>query len=261
METYDQIAPFYDIEHASFQDDVDFYREWARACGSPVLDIGCGTGRLIIPLAADGFQVTGIDNSTAMLARARVAVHAAGLDDHVTLVTADARALLLKQGFRLALCGLGSFAHFTSRTDQENVLTSVWQHLAPGGTLILDLDNAELFGLIERTGQVLHLGTWAFGTPRHYLSHLSSPTFDPAGHCLRMTHFYEEYDQGGPVQRTVAQTVHYLFSRGEIELLLAATGFAVTAIYGSYDLDPYDDESPRLLVVATRDEWPARQQP
>jgi ubiquinone/menaquinone biosynthesis C-methylase UbiE len=253
MEPYDHIAPFYDIEHARLQDDVEFYREWARACGSPVLDIGCGTGRLTLPLAADGGDVTGVDTSAAMLERARAAVRTAHLDDRVTLVQADARALALEQRFRLAFCGLGSFAHFTSRAEQEAVLASMRRHLAPGGTLILDLGNAELFDLVERTGQVLHQGTWEFGSSGHYLSHLLSATPDPVGHCVQVTHFYDEYEQGGPVQRTVAHTTLYLFSRGEIELLLAAAGFAIDAVYGSYELDPYDDESPRLLVVATRD--------
>jgi SAM-dependent methyltransferase len=251
METYDYIAPFYDIEHANFQDDVDFYRQWARACGSPVLDIGCGTGRLTIPLAADGHSVTGIDSSAAMLDRARAAISAAHLDDRITLVQADARTFALNQRFRLALCGLGSFAHFTTRPDQEAVLARAHQHLLPNGTLILDLSNAGLLELVEHAGQLLHQGTWEFGAPNHYLSHLITAAFDPVGHCLRITHFYDEYDQAGPLRRTITHTTCYLFSRGEIELLLAAAGFTVRAIYGTYDLDPYDDESPRLLIVAT----------
>jgi SAM-dependent methyltransferase len=75
---YDRFAPFYDLEFAGFDDDLPLYRAFAEHSGGPILELGCGTGRLIVPLAEDGYDITGVDLSPAMLALARVAVGRAG---------------------------------------------------------------------------------------------------------------------------------------------------------------------------------------
>ncbi len=71
MNDYDPIAPFYDIEHAHFDEDVDLYRDFAVVCNGPVLELACGSGRLLLPLAEDGYEVTGVDTSASMLSLAR----------------------------------------------------------------------------------------------------------------------------------------------------------------------------------------------
>ncbi len=71
---YAEIGALYDLEHATFDDDLDLYLNLALVTGDPVLELGCGSGRLLVPLAATGLRVTGLDRSQPMLDRARAAV-------------------------------------------------------------------------------------------------------------------------------------------------------------------------------------------
>src|SRR5260370_37755101 len=78
MSAYDSIAPFYDIEHAHFDEDVDMYRNFAELCGGKILELACGSGRLLLPLAREGYTLTGVDTSAGMLEIARQELEAAG---------------------------------------------------------------------------------------------------------------------------------------------------------------------------------------
>jgi hypothetical protein len=96
---------------------------------------------------------------------------------------------------------------------------------------------------------MLHQGTWQRNDAT-YLTHFISPASSTERHLLELTHFYDQYSQGGIVHRTVATTHLYLFERSEIELLLEQARFTVKNIYGDYDLSPFQLESPRMICVA-----------
>src|SRR5713226_4481605 len=97
---YDSFARFYDLDTLEVVDDLPFWINLARRTGGPVLEVGCGTGRVVIPLAESGAHVVGIDVSAAMLAIARDKVSAAGVDGRVELIRADALSLRLGGGSR-----------------------------------------------------------------------------------------------------------------------------------------------------------------
>src|SRR5688572_14229671 len=83
---YAVLPELYDLEHAGFFDDIDLYLRLAEVVGDPILELGCGTGRVLEPLAAAGHRVTGIDRSPPMLNRARTVLEASGVIDHIALV-------------------------------------------------------------------------------------------------------------------------------------------------------------------------------
>jgi len=248
-EIYDSIAPFYDVEHALFQEDLDMYLNYAELCGGAILELACGSGRVLLPLARAGYTVTGVDSSAEMLALARQQVRQAGLDARCTLVQQDIRALQLGRKFRMAFIALGSFAHITTRKEQQQVLQGVRAHLGMGAFCIIDISNADARYMEDAGGHVLHQGTWRRedGT---ILTHFVSPASAEDRHLLELTHFYDQHRQGGPVQRTVATTHLYLFERSEMELLLEQAGFTVKDVYGNYDLSPFQLESPRMIFIA-----------
>ena len=249
MNEYDVIAPFYDVEHAHFQEDVDFYVNFAEASGGQLLELACGSGRLLVPLAQAGFEITGVDSSARMLERARASLEEAGVAKQCALSQQDICILSLGQKFRLALIALGSFAHITTRGRQRQALAAARAHLATGGLFLLDISNEDIRYMESMSGQVLHQGTWQQedGT---MLTHFVSPSSSRSERVLELTHFYERHAQGEAVQRTVTQTRLYLFERSEVELLLEGAGFLVNDIYGNYDLSPYEHDSPRMIFVA-----------
>ena len=249
MNDYDPIAPFYDIEHAHFDEDVDLYRDFAVVCNGPVLELACGSGRLLLPLAENGYEVTGVDTSASMLSLARQKLQRAGLASRCKLVQQDICSLQLEQKFRLAFIALGTFAHITARKQQQQALAAVRAHLTPGAMFIVDIANADARYMENMSGQVLHQGTW-HSDDGTLLTHLVSPASSTTRHLLELTHFYDSYAQGEPVRRTMVTTWVYLFERGEMELLLEHAGFVVKDLYGDYELGPFERESPRMIFRA-----------
>lgn len=251
MNVYDTIAPFYDAEHAQFGEDLDMYQNYAELSGGRILELACGSGRVLLPLAQAGYEVTGVDTSDAMLQIARQALTTAGVAQRATLVQQDMRTLKLEQKFRLAFVALGSFAHLTTRKEQREALAAIAAHLSRGATFILDISNADARYMEELSGQVLHQGTWQ-QEDGSMLTHFVSPASSTNRHLLELTHFYERHKQGGPVQRTVVTTHLYLFERGEMELLLEEAGFVVQGVYGNYDFSPFELETPRMVFHAQK---------
>lgn len=248
MNNYDQIAPFYDIEHAPFDEDLDMYRNFAELCGNPLLELACGSGRLLLPLARDGYQLTGVDNSANMLDLAQQDLEQAGLASRCQLVQQDMCNLQLEQKFHLAFVALGSFAHLTLRKKQQQALAAIHAHLVKGGTFILDISNADARYMEHLSGQVLHQGTWQ-REDGSFVTHFVSPASSTTQHLLELTHFYDQHMQGGTIQRTIITTQLYLFERGEMELLLEQAGFGIKDVYGDFELNPYQHESPRMIFI------------
>jgi len=249
MTDYDLIAPFYDIEHAHFDEDVNLYINFAELCGGPLLELACGSGRLLVPLACEGYELTGVDNSRSMLNLAQRALEEAGVADQCTLVQENMSSVRLGQKFRLAFIALGSFGHVCTRQEQRQTLAVVHDHLIAGSKFILDISNTDVRYMEQLSGQVLHQGTWKRENGS-LLSHFVSPASSTTKHLLELTHFYEEHRQGDAVHRTVITTHLYLFEKNEVELLLEEAGFAINDVFGDYELSPFEHESPRMIFIA-----------
>ena len=250
MSELDPIARFYDLDFGGIDYDLPFSENFARRCGSPILELGVGTGRVALSLARAGFSVTGIDSSPAMLAVARSKLEGL-LQQRVRLVEGDIRDFKLKERFALALAPLGGFMHLTTSQDQLKALACTHGHLAQGGTLIVDLPNPER----EREDGANELVlAWVRRWPNSEstVCKMVSAEVDEAAQLEHVTHFYDEVAPSGAVRRTIFTfTLRYLY-RNEMEHLLERSGFAIEGLYGSCDLDGYDAESPRIIFVARK---------
>jgi SAM-dependent methyltransferase len=139
-EFYDHVAPYRE------RIDVAFFVEMAQASGGPVLEVGCGTGRVLIPTARAGIEITGLDLSPFMLAvcRRNLAQESAETQARVRLVAGDMRNFDLDREFALVTLPFRPFQHLTSVEDQIACLRTIHRHLAPGGKLVLDLFNPSI---------------------------------------------------------------------------------------------------------------------
>lgn len=254
MADFDRFARFYDLDYAGFQDDVPLYAGYAEHSGGPLLELGCGTGRLLLSLARAGFAITGVDLSTEMLGIARKKVETAGLAGRVTLVQANMSEVKLEQRFQLAFIAINSFMHLTTMEDQMAALQAWHRLLAPGGLLIIDVDNPNPQHLLEADGRIELQGRWFDpDSGATVLKHISR-TADIARQLQHVLFIYDEVFPDGQMRRTLAPfQARYLY-RFEGELLLDRAGFTPEQVYGSYDLDPYDSESERMIFVARRRE-------
>ncbi len=248
-----RVARFFDADYVDYMEDLPTLREFARRTGGPLLELGCGTGRLAVPLAAAGYQVTGIDLSPAMLdiARARAAV-----DDRaaarLTLLEGDFAHTPLGGPYRLAFIAMNTFMHLLDRAAQLSALRHWHAHLAAGGLLLIDVFFPDVDIMAGLNGQVEFDKSWEEPDTGATVIKQVVRTVDPAQQLLHVTFLYDRVYPDGRMERTpVRFAMRYLW-RFEAEWLLEAAGFTVEAVYGSWDLEPFDSGSERMILVARK---------
>ena len=150
---FDAFARYYDADYRNYDADVDLILTLADESAGPILELGCGTGRLLLPLAAQGHAVTGIDLSPALLEIARSKLQGSELAAQVELVQADMRsAALPRQDYAFAFCTSNTLMHLTTQADQMAALVNTQRHLRPGGRLLVELFNPDIPHLIAISG-------------------------------------------------------------------------------------------------------------
>ncbi len=245
-------ARFFDMDYVDYADDLPALMALARRTGGPLLELGCGTGRLAIPLAAAGYDVTGVDFSPAMLATARERAdpHTAG---RLTLVQGDFSSAPLGGPYRLAFIVMNTFLHLLTRDEQLAALRHWRSHLAPGGTLLIDVLAPSVQELAGLDGQAQLDKSWHDPDTRATVLKWVARTADPAEQMMHVAMIYDETSpEDAAVRRTVIPfDLRYIW-RYEGELLLELAGYQVEAVYGSWDLEPFDSASDRLILLAQR---------
>ena len=250
---FDALARYYDWEHADYDVDVPLYQDFARRTGGPILELACGSGRLMAPLLELGERVVGIDSSGPMLQRAREALDGAGLLRRAALHEADVRRFSLDERFNLAIYGLDSFGLLLSQDDQIDALRRIYHHLAPGGLLILDLSNGNGRGA-EPTDEIVLQYEGTDPETGRPLSKWTARSTDHGEQVDHYTYFYDEIGEDRLVRRSTVRLDLRYFGRYELELLLLQADLVPEAFYGSYDLAPFAAGSERLIAVAARAE-------
>ena len=250
---FDPIVRFYDLFYGERVDDLPMYRDFALAAGGPILELGCGTGRVLIPLAADGHQITGLDVSAAMLAAAQAKAGAAGLRDRVSLLQGDMRDFSLPTRFALAFIPINTFMHCRDGGEQLACLRCIRRHLQPGGRLVIDVYHPDLQTLLESDGRLGSEGTVLDPATGHTIHRLYTRRLDLATQTQDITFIMDEIDATGVVHRTLFPFRLRFVYRYEMEYLLRLAGYSLETVYGSYDLEPFESGSEKMIFVARVD--------
>lgn len=258
IDTYQRFAEYYDLEYDQYQDDINLYRQFAVEANGPVLELGCGSGRVLRALEDLGLPLAGIDPSPTMLALARHRVLPT-----TTLVEArmeDLRpGLLPSQKYWMAFSAINTFLHLPDADAQLAALAAIRSVVIDGGLLLLDLmtpDPAYLYGLDGRIA-LEYSGTLPEG---ERLDKWVARTHDLANQTIQTTVLFDTTDPVSGVVTRVADryTTRYIH-RWELEHLLVRAGWQLIALYGSYDLEPYRSESERMIALATWNDGPLTQ--
>lgn len=250
---YMATAGFYDHIKDTDRPDIQFYVDAARTAGSPVLELGCGTGRVVLPIARAGVEVTGVDASPEMLAvfREKAAQEERDVRDLIKLAPGDMRTFDLGARFSLITMPFRSFQHILTVPEQLAILTRVRHHLRPSASLVLDIFNPSIEALTDPRRRQEH--TW--GKPitlpdgrelrqfRRVISH------DYIAQVQTYEFTYEITHPDGRVERLRDKlTMRYTF-RYELEHLFYRAGFRSVEIYGGFERENVDPDHARDLVV------------
>jgi SAM-dependent methyltransferase len=247
---YARFARFYDLEFGSFVDDLDFYREFAQQANGPILELGCGTGRVLLALEDTGLPLAGIDDSAAMLVRAR-----SRLRPETQLAEASmgevATANLTNGPYWMAFAAINTFLHLETVAEQLTTLRALREVVVSGGLLLLDLLVPEPAYLADLDGRVQHEFAW-MGAAGDRLDKWVSRTHDLATQTIHTTVYFDTTNaRTGAVSRVVDRYTTRYIQRFELEHLLARAGWELVSLYGSYDLEPFHADAERMLALAT----------
>nr|MCB1909638.1 class I SAM-dependent methyltransferase [Rhodocyclaceae bacterium] len=226
--------------------DQPFYRALLGDTAGRVLELGCGTGRLTLPLARLATEMVGVDNAPAMLDYARRRAAADGQAIRFTL--ADFRDFDLGARFDWVLLPYNALNHVTEAAALDGLFASVARHLAPGGRFVVDSfqpDPTALARPCERRRLLTYLDPYL--QRRVVLS--ESSRFDAA---RRINHITWHYDIDGEVDWRLHRTAMRILFADELDALFRGHGYAITDKYGDYDRTPFGPRSPKQLVVAKR---------
>lgn len=257
FDEYGEIADLYDhVVPYRERADIGFFVEAATAAGGPVLELGCGTGRILIPTVRAGVEATGVDLSSGMLSicRQRLNAEPEPIRVRAHLIQADMRRFDAGRQFALTTIPFRPFQHLLTVEDQLSCLATIRAHLVDSGTLIVDLFNPSLDALAgvrigEEGGEEPE---FTMPDGRRVVRTFRILAADRFNQVNDVELIYRVAHPDGRQERLLhAFSMRYVF-RFEMEHLLARTGFRVEHLYSDFDKHPYGHTYPGELVFIAR---------
>lgn len=254
-------AALYDYEYRRRRADVTFYRELARrrlgggAAGGRarrILELGCGSGRVTVPLARDGHRVVALDQSGPMLdrLRSRIAALPAAVSSRITPVEADLRTFEVPGRFDLVIAAFNVLEHLYTRGELDACLRRVLDHLAPGGAFAFDVQLPDLAWLIRDPSRRWAKTRFTDPTTKRPMFYSTNHHYDPISQIAVIRLYYDPVDGRGPGR--VVQLTQRKFFPAELEALVAHAGLRVTERYGDFFFGPLVGTSESQVLVCER---------
>ena len=235
-------ATLYDQQYQHYRNDLRFYIDIANDYGSPILELGAGTGRVSIALAKAGYEVTGIEYSQDMLALAQERIQ--GFEHLISFRNGDMRSLVLNQLFPVIIAPFNTLMHAYTLQDQDDTLRTVQRHLAPGGVFAFDLYNPNFseLNVLKREAEWEHVG----GVDSELFVYQSLD----ADNQILESRYYLDTIEDGILKRQIALLKQRYYTRFEVERMLRQAGFKHIQIYGGFDKQRYTTQAPHIIVLA-----------
>lgn len=247
---YAILSQFYDLEYSIFDADLEMYRQFAERARGPILELGCGTGRVLEALADLEHPITGIDTSPAMLEICRTRV-----DDRIVLVERDMREVAAEPSlpngpFAFVLSAINTFLHLNDVQSQLATLRGLREVMLPGGIMLLDLMVPDPRYLGSLDGQL------SLEFQHHYddgsqLDKWVARTHDLASQLIVTTVYFDITSSNGTLTRHIDHYNTRYIHLYELEHLLARAGWDLVSLFGNYELEPFNSDSERIVALAT----------
>lgn len=245
-------SEFYDF-HA-YRDDINFYLSYAKETTGKILDLGCGTGRILIPIAKLGKEIIGIDNSEYMLeiCKNKIRKELNSKASKITLIKANITNFEFDEQFSLVIIPFGPFNYLNNVSEQINCLTCINRHLNSEKVLVFDIWYPNNYELIKSEhGYYVVKNQPYFKMPdgRKVQWGIKNKSVDYNKQLIFEEMYYNiNYPNGKKEKLIYPSSIRY-FYRYEIEHLLAFTGFKINKLYSDFNKCEFGKKYPSELIV------------
>jgi len=258
MATYDISAKYYDAAYAAKKDllDAPFYVDLAKQSGGPVLEIGCGTGRVLLNIARAGIEITGVDQSKPMLhvLETQLQREPGEVRRRVSLHEGDMRRFRLGKNFPLVIIPFRPLQHMFTLQDQIAALTTAAMHLQDNGLLAFDV----FFPMFEKipagVGEEILELEWSADCqpPAIVRRYFRKESFDKIGQTFSATFIYRTYQSEQLVREEIEPLKMSYYTYPHLRGLFLLTGLDPVEEYGSFDKKPFDNSSNEMIFVVKK---------
>jgi SAM-dependent methyltransferase len=240
-------AGYYAHAYRDRTEDVAYYEGLVAELGGPVLEYGVGDGRIALPLARAGHEVTGVDLSAPMLDafRAHLKAEPRDVQKRVKLVEGDMTAVALKKRFPLVICPFNAFLHLYDRRSVEDFLARVKQHLAPGGRFVFDISVPAPEDLARDPGRAYKVPPFRHPTAGCVVKYEEYFAYDHVSQVLHVDFVFTERDD--PSHQWTTHLAQRMYFPQEIAALLHYSGFTALAVEGDFQGGPLTGASDTMI--------------
>lgn len=246
---FDSWAEIYDLIHVDLTDDIKFYVEEALFSNGEILEIGCGTGRVTIPIAQTGANVTAVDISEAMLKTLSSKIYPNNIN--LKPIKMDMRYLSLPNRFDLIIIPFHGFQSLIQYEDQSACLESLRNHLARDGTLIIDLFIPDMNMLEQEQNKVYFIKNILLPDDNRSITLWHSSRFDIPNQIISTKLFIDINENGRMIESQVKDFSLRYIHRYEAEYLFKNSGFKLKNLFGDFDRNNFGPNSEEMIWELT----------
>jgi SAM-dependent methyltransferase len=254
-DSYSVTAKHYDGAYAAKQDLVDlpFYLDLAEQTAGPILEVACGTGRVLLPIARKGIEIHGVDNSRPMLKTLEdhLAHEASDIRQKVTLHEGDMRDFRLGEQFPLVIMPFRPMQHMHTVEDQVGALTTAAAHLSDRGILAFDVFYPKFDLIPTKIGEEVLEFEWspAPGSDEVVRRYFKKKSVDKINQIFYFDFIYRTFRGGELIlEETEAFRLSY-FTYPHLRALFLMAGLEIVAEYGSFAKTPLDNSAEQMIFL------------
>ena len=247
---YESFAEVYDLFYGFRRGDIEFYAKLAEKFGDPILELGCGTGRVLIPLARRGYRITGIDVSESMLRilKRKLEKESEDVRSRIEIIHADMREFNLKRKFRLIIIPFSSIVHLRSLDDALKTFINVFNHLSDEGAFAFDIFIPK-YELISKKSRI-EFYTLDIDDNRKLIL-WEKAKYDLTNQLIDVDRLVEIVSENYSKKYFWRYKIRW-YTRSEIELLLRLAGFNNIEVYGDFSFGEYKYEKGLMVFIASK---------
>jgi SAM-dependent methyltransferase len=252
-DSYKILARHYDTGYCSKQDliDLPFYVDLARKSGGPVLEIACGTGRVLLPVAREGIEIEGVDNSESMLRilRRNLAREPREVRERVTVHTGDMRNFQLERKFPLVIIPFRPLQHMYTVQDQVAAF-----HVGEGGRVVFDVFFPNFEGISTNIGkEILDLEWTIDAKPRKVVRrYFRKKAYDKIQQTFSGDFVFRTYEGDNLVLEETGPLKMSYYTYQQVRALFLLAGLEPVEEYGSFGREPLDNTSQEMILVVRK---------